>query len=63
LALRTEAGTATKFVTIERGSVITVEGDVEQKSGFVDVAYKGQVVKVYMRDIEKSADRVQRQTG
>jgi hypothetical protein len=27
------------------------------------VAYKGQVVKVYMRDIEKSADRVQRQTG
>jgi two-component system, chemotaxis family, response regulator Rcp1 len=63
LALRTEAGTATKFMTIERGSVITVEGDVEQKSGFVDVAYNGQVVKVYMRDIEKSADRVQRQTG
>jgi chemotaxis family two-component system response regulator Rcp1 len=58
LALRTEAGTATKFMTIERGSVITVEGDVEQKSGFVDVAYKGQIVKVYMRDIEKSADRV-----
>jgi hypothetical protein len=24
----------------------------------VDVAYKGQIVKVYMRDIEKSADRV-----
>jgi two-component system, chemotaxis family, response regulator Rcp1 len=63
LALRTETGTATKFMTIERGSVITVEGDVEQKSGFVDVAYKGQIVKVYMRDIEKSADRVQRQTG
>ena len=63
LALRTEAGTATKFMTIERGSVITVEGDVEQKSGFVDVAYKGQIVKVYMRDIEKSADRVLRQTG
>jgi chemotaxis family two-component system response regulator Rcp1 len=58
LALRTEAGTATKFMTIDRGSVITVQGDVEQKSGFVDVAYKGQIVKVYMRDIEKSADRV-----
>jgi CheY-like chemotaxis protein len=63
LALRTEAGTATKFITIERGSVITVEGDVEQKSGFLNVAYKGQIVKVYMRDIEKSADRVQRQAG
>jgi chemotaxis family two-component system response regulator Rcp1 len=61
LALRTEAGTATKFMTIERGSVITVEGDVEQKSGFVDVAYKGQIVKVYMRDIQKSAERVQHQ--
>jgi len=63
LALGTEAGTATKFMTIERGSVITVEGDMEQKSGFVDVAYKGQIVKVYMRDIEKSTDRVLGQTG
>ena len=63
LALRTEAGTATKFITIERGSVISVESDVEQKTEFVDVAYKGQIVKVYMRDIQKSAERVQHQIG
>jgi chemotaxis family two-component system response regulator Rcp1 len=63
LALRTEAGTATKFITIERGSVLSVESDVEQKTEFVDVAYKGQIVKVYMRDIQKSAERVQHQIG
>jgi hypothetical protein len=43
--------------------VISVESDVEQKTEFVDVAYKGQIVKVYMRDIQKSAERVQHQIG
>ena len=63
LALRTEPGTATTFMTIERGSVISLESEVEQETGFVDVAYKGQIVKVYIQDIEKNADRVQHQTG
>jgi len=29
----------------------------------VDVAYEGQIVKVFMRDIENGADRVQGQVG
>jgi chemotaxis family two-component system response regulator Rcp1 len=61
LAILAAPGMATKFITIVRGSVITVEGYPEEKSGFVDVLYDGQVVKVYMRDIEKSADRVESQ--
>ena len=45
-------------MTIERGYVITVKGHVEQ-FGFVEVSYEGQTVKVFMQDIEKSADRVE----
>jgi hypothetical protein len=37
-----------------------MKGEVEE-TGFVDVLYEGQVVKVYMRDIEESADRVEGQ--
>ena len=51
------------FTTIEPGSVITVKGKEEEQSGFVDVLHAGQIVKVYMRDIEKRADRVEGQTG
>ena len=47
----------TVFVTIEPGSLITVN-DKEQESGFVDVSYRGQTVQVFMRDVEKRADRV-----
>jgi hypothetical protein len=35
-----------------------LEGEVEQ-TGFVDVSYEGQIVKVFMRDIENGADRVE----
>jgi hypothetical protein len=52
----------TVFVTIEPGSLITVN-DKEQESGFVDVSYRGQTVQVFMRDVEKRADRVDGQTG
>jgi hypothetical protein len=49
-------------MTIDPGSVITIKGKEEQ-SGFVDVSYRGQIVKVYMRDIEKRAHRVKGQTS
>jgi CheY-like chemotaxis protein len=52
LAMRSEVGMANMFMTIESGSVITVKGDPEQESGLVKVLYEGQIVKVYMRDIE-----------
>jgi chemotaxis family two-component system response regulator Rcp1 len=56
LAIGNDLGTRPKFMTIERGYVITVKGEVEQ-SEFVNVSYEGQVVKVFMRDIENGADR------
>ena len=40
--------------------MITVKAKVQQ-SEFVDVFYHGQVVSVFMRDIEKNADRVEGQ--
>ena len=61
LAVRNDPGTPTAFLTIGSGSVITVKARVQQ-SEFVDVSYEGQLVKVSMRDIEKSADRVEGQT-
>jgi len=57
-----EPGIRSAFITIERGSLITVKGEVEQ-SGFVDVSYQGQVVKMFLCDIEKNADRVESQTN
>ena len=59
LAIRHEPGVATVLLTIAPGSLITVRAEVEE-TGFVDVLYEGQIVKVYMRDIE---DRVGGQTG
>jgi hypothetical protein len=43
---------------MKQGSVITLRDEVEE-TGFVDVFYDGQVVKVFMRDIEEKADRVE----
>jgi len=62
LAVYNEPGMETVFVTIEPGSVITVR-DKEHESGFVDVSYRGQIVQVFMRDVERRADRVESQTG
>ena len=49
------------LITIGPGSVITVRDEVEE-TGFVDVFYEGQIVKVYMRDIENGAERVEGHT-
>jgi hypothetical protein len=48
-------------MTIEPGSVISV--DKERQSGFVDVYYGDQIVKVFVRDLEKRVDRVEGQSG
>lgn len=45
------------FLTIARGSVVTVKGD-EQAHGFVEVDYDGQIVLANMRAIQLRADRV-----
>jgi hypothetical protein len=45
------------FLTIRRGSVITVKGD-EQACGFVEVDYQGQIVLALMLGIELRAHRV-----
>jgi hypothetical protein len=62
LAIRHEPGVAAVLITIAPDSLFTLEGEVEE-TGFVDVAYEGQIVKVFMRDIENGADRVQGQVG
>ena len=62
LAVYKKTGVETVFITIKPDSVITVQG-IEQRSGFVDVSYIGQIVKVFVRDIEIRADRVEGQTG
>jgi hypothetical protein len=62
LAVLGEPGMPGAFMTIEPGSVITVKGDVKQ-SGFVEVGYGSQIVKAFMRDIEKRADRVEGHAG
>jgi hypothetical protein len=61
LAVYNEPGMETAFVTIEPGSVITVRD--KHEFGFVDVSYPGQIVQVFMRDVERRADRVEGQTG
>jgi hypothetical protein len=62
LAIRHEPGVAAVLLTIDPGSVITLNGEVEP-TGFVDVLYKGQIVKVYMLDVEERADRVEGQAS
>ena len=60
LAIRHELGVAAVLITIGPGSVSTLRDDVEE-TGFVDVFYEGQIVKVYVRDIENGAERVEGQ--
>ena len=48
------------FLTIKRGSVITVKPD-EQEYGLVEVDYDGKIVLAFMRGIELRADRVRGQ--
>jgi CheY-like chemotaxis protein len=62
LAIRNALGMPPRFLTINRGYVITVKAKVEQ-SEFVEVEYEGQIVKVFMRDIEDGAERVEGHAG
>lgn len=51
LAVRNDQSKPFVFVTITEGSIITVQGEVQQ-SGLVDVLYDGRIVAVFMRDIQ-----------
>jgi len=62
LAVRHEPGVATVILTIAPGSLVTLRDEVEE-TGFVDVFYEGQIVKVYMRDVENGAERVEGHAG
>ena len=62
LAIASQAQVRPVYITIEPGSVITVKG-IEEESGFVDVFYRGEMVKVFLRDLEKRTDRVKGQNG
>jgi hypothetical protein len=62
LAILRKPGMPAEIMTIQPGSVITLKGDVNQ-FGFVDVHCGDQMVKVFMLDIEKKADRVEGQAG
>jgi len=46
-----------KTITIPVGSVIHVSGEV-QKSGLIDVELNGEIVAVFMRDIDARAERL-----
>jgi hypothetical protein len=46
------------IMTIEPGSIIALNDEV-QLFGFVKVVYAGQIVLVFMHDIENGADRVE----
>src|SRR5215472_13488459 len=61
LAILKEPVSCVTFLTIKRGSIITVKGD-QQAYGFVEVDYDGQTVLAFRRGIELRADRV-RGTG
>ena len=57
LAILKEPVKSTAFLTIAPGAFITIKGDVGDY-GFVEVEYDGQLVLVFMRDIELRAERV-----
>jgi len=46
-----------KIVTIPSGCTIEIFGEV-QRSGLVDVAFEGETVAVFMRDIDGRTERV-----
>ena len=50
------------FMTIDAGSIITVNDDIGAY-GFVEANYGGDEVLVFMRDVELRADRVKGQAG
>ncbi len=51
LAVRDDPPKAFDFVTLPPASIIEIAGEVQQ-SGLVVVLYNGQILAVFMRDIE-----------
>ena len=62
IAVRDEPPAPFAFTTVLQGATIKVLGEVQQ-SGLVDVLYDGQIVAVFMRDIEAKADLVNGKTA
>jgi hypothetical protein len=58
LAVVKEPEMPATIMTIEPGSIIALNDEV-QLFGFVKVVYAGQIVLVFMSDIENGADRVE----
>lgn len=56
--IRDEPPKPFSFVEIMPGSIIRVNGEV-QNSGLVDVLYDGQIFGAFMRDIEARAEKVE----
>lgn len=46
-----------QFVTVPAGSLVQITGD-PQRSGLVDVVFKGRIVAMFLRDIEDRGERI-----
>lgn len=58
LAVRDEPPHQFTFVTLEPGVTLIVKGE-PQRSGLVDIEYKGRIVAAFMRDILTHCERVE----
>ena len=58
LAFRYDSSVPRRFITITAESVITLQSEVHP-SGLVSVLYNGQIVTVFMKDIEMRAEVVE----
>ena len=59
-AIRNEPPKPFRFITITQGSIIMVKGQLQL--GLVEVLYHGQIVAVFMRDIDAKADPIEGKT-
>ena len=57
LAIHDDLRRHINFVTIHSGSIIELKSTAHL-SEFVDVEHEGQIVEVFMRDVEDRCDRV-----
>ncbi|HTA69440.1 MAG TPA: hypothetical protein VK776_14215 [Bryobacteraceae bacterium] len=58
LAVRYDQQVRVRFTTITAGAIIALQSEVHP-SGLVSVLYNGQIVAVFMKDIESRADVVE----
>jgi hypothetical protein len=56
IAVRQTADGKSQFVTMEVGNIFTIRG--EERAGLVKVLYRGQIVAVFLKDIEHRAVKI-----